>query len=1114
MVLISLMPGLIVLRGVDPAHAQGATGAHKVLVIPASFSDVPLHPNWQTDLTNVLNRVNAFYTNVSGSQLDLQFTVHLPPISMGVSTPYGDSDGAGTDDPGRLIRDVVAQVDPAVDFGQFDTLMIVHSADDDLHNDCPWKSFWASNPAARQACLEFGASAAPPNKAINSGVYEATTPGGQTLPYPTSDLRAGQRMYVNRAIILSERYHDNTSPNPPDLPQDDVFGVYVHEMGHEIGARFPDLYDPGGWSWGIGYWGVMGTGYDLPEPNERRGKNPGEPSAWTKWYMGWASVTVQGDRVSSSGATNLMLPPMESSNRSIFRINLKGGGIDNREYFLLETRDQCKGTNCTNHDTRLPGDGLLIWHVDERLAAHHVILGSLLTRWDENVLESTCINGVPRDKFIDLEEADGRNDLDAFPCPGNPTPTPYPNQNQGDATDPYAGVSASSFGIDRSQTNLGQPTGIALNNIARNPTTGEVSFDLTMPFRVENIIYTPPNTVQVLFNKPVDPNKVVPVNFFLSTGFTGFHPDSATVGSDPYVAVLNFTSLGISRSYIYTLQISGVTSFTSESLPADPTSLQNAIGTTAQGLILKGTTWTRSGSPYWIVDDIVVDKSATLTIEPGTIMLFKPTPGISIDLPTGQNDITVWGCLVVKGTPTNPVIFTSSADFPALSDWGSIQIIESPTERPRSIITEKRACQNRIAYADISYGTEAVVGSPASFSLTHSNLHHNATALALFDNPDQADVAAGGTGVDFSRSVPTIYNNNFQNNCVDIRVGSQRPTTGTRSVGRGASIAAWQNWFSSVMTTTDGSPGAFVNLTPALAAPVDQGFTTSSIALTLNGASVSTVRPGSTINIRVTGRDVDSSRRNAYALTAVSPSAAALVAMRETPIRGEYAGTLNVGSLTATPFGTIGSQGGESIVLTAGRLKANPTQVLTTTLGVCRDEDIDCDCDVQSDDVQAVAGQWHKPAGPPFDVNKDGNQDVVDVMRVAAKWGDVCQMPASPTFTMQPSRGAVYVALSNPANGSRFQPQPFATVWHPFFGIGEEMPAVSDFNGDGLDDIAAFARSGGNQGNVYVATSDGSSFQPKPFAPIWHGSIAIGQEVPATGDFDGDGRDDVISFAR
>jgi hypothetical protein len=44
-----------------------------------------------------------------------------------------------------------------------------------------------------------------------------------------------------------------------------------------------------------------------------------------------------------------------------------------------------------------------------------------------------------------------------------------------------------------------------------------------------------------------------------------------------------------------------------------------------------------------------------------------------------------------------------------------------------------------------------------------------------------------------------------------------------------------------------------------------------------------------------------------------------------------------------------------------------------------------------------------------------------------------------------------------------------------------------------------------------VALSNGSSFGPRT---KWSDWICIGQEVCATGDFNSDGRDDVIAFVR
>jgi len=104
--------------------------------------------------------------------------------------------------------------------------------------------------------------------------------------------------------------------------------------------------------------------------------------------------------------------------------------------------------------------------------------------------------------------------------------------------------------------------------------------------------------------------------------------------------------------------------------------------------------------------------------------------------------------------------------------------------------------------------------------------------------------------------------------------------------------------------------------------------------------------------------------------------------------------------------------------------------------------------------------------------------------------------------------GNVYVALSI---GSSFGK---VTKWHDMFCVGEEFPDVGDFNGDSRMDIITFIRStktGTGKGDVIVSLSNGSHFGP---GELWHGAFCLGQELPGVGDFDGDGKSDVITFIR
>ncbi len=161
-------------------------------------------------------------------------------------------------------------------------------------------------------------------------------------------------------------------------------GVWCHEFGHELGL--PDFYDTDGSSEGIGHWGVMASGSWADD-----GETPVHFSAFSKAEMGWLEpIIVTGDLL------DVRLKPA-SRGGLIIQLPIPGNWSGAREYFMLENRQQL------DYDTYLPGEGLLIWHVDEDVSNNR----------DES------------HKRLDLEEADGYDDLDN-------------GWNSGDSGDPYS----------------------------------------------------------------------------------------------------------------------------------------------------------------------------------------------------------------------------------------------------------------------------------------------------------------------------------------------------------------------------------------------------------------------------------------------------------------------------------------------------------------------------------------------------------------------------------------------------------------------------------------------------------------------------------------------------
>lgn len=84
--------------------------------------------------------------------------------------------------------------------------------------------------------------------------------------------------------------------------------------------------------------------------------------------------------------------------------------------------------------------------------------------------------------------------------------------------------------------------------------------------------------------------------------------------------------------------------------------------TYVEGRIVQDTVWTLTDSSFVVVKDVIVESSATLTIEPGVDVMFG-----------GNFSLVVEGVLYAKGAEEKPITFTSNKHQPEAGDWNTIK---------------------------------------------------------------------------------------------------------------------------------------------------------------------------------------------------------------------------------------------------------------------------------------------------------------------------------------------------------------------------------------------------------------------------------------------------------
>jgi immune inhibitor A len=243
------------------------------------------------------------------------------------------------------------------------------------------------------------------------------------------------------------------------VPNNCKIGVCAHELGH-LAFQWEDFYDPNydedGKEWdGSGSWDLMASGSYNGNSNR-----PSHPAGLHKTQHNWVAVT----EVKSSGQFTLQAYTATSGNvLKVISPKYRPG-----QYLLLENRAK------TGFDSDLPGEGLLVWKVDESADMF-----------------------APERPALLLVQADGRRQLE--------TPNDW---NTGDAGDPFPGSANRTELTDRGNISTsfpdGEDSGISLTNIRRDADNGNIALDIA--FAGEQIV-----TADVI-QLDAFPNQTIPDN--------------------------------------------------------------------------------------------------------------------------------------------------------------------------------------------------------------------------------------------------------------------------------------------------------------------------------------------------------------------------------------------------------------------------------------------------------------------------------------------------------------------------------------------------------------------------------------------------------------------------
>lgn len=398
----------------SPDTSDRTTGNGRFLRAADAQYTIDPPPHQRAYFAAQLTALSNYYKSVSRGKLILNFQVYPLAEEQGyVLERTMDYYGPGRESPvhdqrlAELLHDGFTRADTqdGPRFSQFDSFFLFHAGvGEDFNEDF--------DPTPNDIASAF------------LGLNDLRQALGNGDPNYRGIAVQNGTFHIEDGIILPEMQSREIA-GQQGLVEFGLLGTATLMFGYQLGL--PNLFNTDNGGSGIGQFGLMDQG-----SNNYQGLLPALPSAWERVFLGWEepAVVTQGENLEVAAA-------LHQNPNKIYKIP-----ITDTEYFLLENRQRdlngdriaigrdvngvriefkegsfLAGSpigvitsvdeydfglpySVDNNERALPGVGILIWHIDEAV---------IRAKYASNQ-----VNSDPDRRGVDLEEADGAQDIGKF----------------------------------------------------------------------------------------------------------------------------------------------------------------------------------------------------------------------------------------------------------------------------------------------------------------------------------------------------------------------------------------------------------------------------------------------------------------------------------------------------------------------------------------------------------------------------------------------------------------------------------------------------------------------------------------------------------------------------